>query len=445
MALKAQMDAARAVVEKASVDQWELAGSEARTLTIAVKGGEVDKFQAAHTWGISIRVYVDGRPGFSYLMGGEGPALEHAVRQAIASAAAADVDEHFCLASPASDYPEVEVFDPALPAEPTEAKLARAKTLLAAAKDYDPKVKHVHPAQVSEAEAEFVLQNSAGLDISRKSTRVSASAVAIAADGDEQEMDGEGDSARFLADLDEAWVGREAARRAVDSLAGGPVPDGRYPVILENRVAAEFLELLASSLQGDNLFKGRSLLAGRQGEQAMSPLITIIDDGLYPRGLGTASFDGEGTPSMAKTLVDQGVVKGFVYDLAWAARANQASTGNSVRGSLKAPPVVGMSNLYLEQGQGTLADLASQMNNGLIITDVMGMHTADPVSGEFSLGAAGRLVESGRIAGPVKSIAIAGSLLEMFNHISAVGGDLRFFGSLGCPSLLVSGLSVSGG
>lgn len=445
MSLSTEMDQARALLEKAGVDQWELAGSEARTLTVAVRDGEVDKFQAAHASGLSIRVYKDGRPGFAYLMGGEGASFPKAVDQAVNSARAADVDEHFLLAAPGAHYAEVKVYDPSLAAEPTEAKLERANLLLTSAKEYDSRVTHVHPAQVGEAEVAFRLVNSLGLDLTRRSTRVSASAVAIAADGEQREMEYEGDSARFLSELDPAWVGREAARRAVESLGGKPVPDGRYPVIMENRVAGEFLELLASSLMGDNLVKGRSLLANLEGKQALSPIIKVIDDGLRPHGLATAPFDGEGTAKSAKELIAGGVVQGFLFDLAWASRAGRATTGNSVRGSLKAPPSVGMSNLYLEPGAGSLEDLAADMGRGLIIRDVMGIHTADPVSGEFSLGASGSLVEGGRVARPVKSIAIAGQLVDMFSSVDAVGGDLRFFGSLGTPSLLISGLSVSGG
>ncbi len=445
MELLAQMDQARDLLQKAGVDGWELAASESRTLTIAVRDGEVDKFQAAHGQGLSVRVYQDGRPGFAYVMGPQDDSLARAVDQAVAAAAAADQDEHFALAEPGGSYAEVDVFDPALAAESTADKLARANGLLQAAKDYDPRVTHVHPAQVSEAESWFYLLNSRGLDLSRRATRVSASAVAIAAEGDHQEMEGESDSRRFLAELDVAWVGRQAARRAVACLGGAPVPDGRYSVILENRVAAEFLELLAQSLMGDNLVKGRSLLEPYQGKTGASDLVTIIDDGLYPRGLATAAFDGEGTPTAAKTLVDQGVVRGFLFDLAWASRAGSRSTGNSLRSSLKLPPGVGMTNLYLQPGQGGLDELAAGLDRGLVVTEVMGMHTADPVSGEFSLGASGHLVEAGRVTRPVKSIALAGNLLDLFKSVEAIGGDLRFFGSLGCPSLLVSALSVSGG
>jgi PmbA protein len=239
-------------------------------------------------------------------------------------------------------------------------------------------------------------------------------------------------------------MGRLAGTRAAGLLGGQPVADGKYNVVLESEVAAQFLGVLASSLKGDNLVKGRSLLAKQQGRQALSAEMTIIDDGLYPRGLGTRAFDGEGQVQQTTPLVEAGVVMGFVFDLMWGARAGKSSTGNSVRSSLLAPPSVGFTNLYIKPGKASLADLLSEMDRGLVITEVMGVHTADPVSGEFSLGAAGHLVEGGRITRPVKSIAVAGQVVEMFNAVKTVGSDLRFHGSTGAPSLLLEGLSVSG-
>jgi PmbA protein len=222
------------------------------------------------------------------------------------------------------------------------------------------------------------------------------------------------------------------------------VADGRYTVVLEPHVAADFLELLAASLLGDNLAKGRSLLASHLDKQVVSPLVSIIDDGLMPRGLGSAAFDDEGTPQSRKALVSEGVVRGFVFDRLWGARRGQASTGNAVRPSLKAPPGVGFTNLFLQPGSHSPSQLCGQMGRGLIISEIMGGHTADPVSGQFSFGAAGHLVENGQVVRPVKSIALAGQVLEFFAAVRGVGSDLTFYGKTGAPSLMVEGLSVSG-
>lgn len=444
MDLERQMDQAQALLEKSGADQWEILATRSQSLSIGVKGQEVDKFLEADSQGLALRLLRAGRLGFSYVLGGGPQGLESAVAQALASAAAADPEPSLSLAGPAPMPAAPQVFDPALEALPLEAKVEIARRLARAAKEVDPRVTHVHPAEFGQDTTLVLLRTSGGLQLSQNYTRVAVTANAMASQDGQQEEAWEGDSRRYLSDLDVEAVGRAAGSKAVALLGAGPVPDGRYDVILQNQVAADFLELLASSLLGDNVVKGRSLLASRRGQQICSPLVSIIDDGLYPRGLGSASFDDEGTPQSRKPLIQAGVLEGFVFDRLWGARHGAASTGNSVRASLKSPPGVGFSNLYLEPGTLSPDQLAQDMERGLIISEVLGGHTADPVSGQFSFGAAGHLVENGRVTRAVKSIAMAGQVLEMFGAIQALGSDLRFFGRVGAPSLLVRGLSISG-
>ncbi len=445
MDMERLIDQARLLLDKSGAGQWEVMAARADGLNIGVRGEQVDKFQQSSSLGLAVRLVKDDRLGFSFAMGQEAQGVARAVEEALASAQAADPEPALSLAGPVpAPEGDLDLFDDSLAAEPLEAKIQRAREVAAAAKASDPRVRHVHPAEVSETRAEVMLATSLGLTQRHRATRVSAMANALAEEGGVQEEGWEARSRRFWSDLDLAEVGRTAGRKAADFLGAGPVADGRYEVILTSEVAADFLDLLASSLQGDNLVKGRSLLAGRLGERVASPLVSVIDDGLLPRGLGSAPFDDEGTPQANKALVEGGVLKGFVFDRLWGARQGLASTGNAVRPSLKAPPSVGFTNLYLKPGQGSLTDLASGLKRGLVISVILGGHTADPVSGQFSFGAAGHLIEDGRLTRPVKSIALAGQVLDLFSAVQKVGGDLCFHGRTGAPSVLVSGLSVSG-
>jgi PmbA protein len=409
-----------------------------------MRGAEVDKFVEAESLGLALRVVTEGRLGFSFALGGGEDGVERGVEDALAAALAADPQEGLTLAGVAPLPPAPQVFDPALGREPLEAKVERARRVVAAAKAVDPRVVHVHPAEYGEADDLVVLRTSHGLEVEQRSTQVSVMANAMASQDGQQEESWDGDSRRFLEDLRVEEVGRAAGEKAVALLGAAPVPDGRYDILLRNEVAADFLELLATSLLGDNVAKGRSLLANRLDQSICSPLVDIIDDGLYPRGLGSAAFDDEGTPCSRKTLVQAGVLKGFVTDRLWGARLGLPSTGNAVRASLKSPPGVGFGNLFLQPGQGDLEELARRMDRGLIIGGILGGHTADPVTGEFSFGADGLLVEGGRAVRAVKSIAMAGQVLELFQAVRAVGADLRFFGRVGSPSILVEGISISG-
>jgi PmbA protein len=216
-------------------------------------------------------------------------------------------------------------------------------------------------------------------------------------------------------------------------------------------VASEFLSLLAHSFLADQIQKGKSSLKGKQGERFFSPCLTIVDDGTYPKGISSSPIDGEGMPSQRTSLVVQGEVAGYLYDRYWANRENLSSsksrirsTGNSRRHGIKSPPGVGVSNFFIERGDGTFPKLVENLFTGLVVEEVMGLHTVDPISGDFSLGCSGDWIDKGEKVHPVKSVAIAGNLFELFRRVIMVGEDLRFFGGVGSPSLLIKELVISG-
>lgn len=443
--LRGEVDRTRKALEKSGADQWEIIASKSRSVTVGVREGEVDKHQASESLGLAVRVIKDQRPGFSYIYGAENAGdIDAAVELALASCRAADPEPG--LSFPDTDPPEIllETYDPAVARDNVANMIRRAERLASAALGADKRIVHVHPAEVSSLVSRMLLCNSHGLEKCDAATRVSAGAAAMASEDGEQEMGWESRSACFLEDIDERAIGLEAGQKAAAYLGAKPVGDGLYDVVFTRDVATEFLDILADGLLGDNVAKGRSLLAGKEGYQLISPLISIVDDGLIPRGLGSAPFDDEGTAQGQTTLFENGLLKDYVYDRLWGARAGKASTGNAVRPSLKAPPGVGFTNLHIVAGQGNQDDLVKRMGNGLIISYILGAHTADPVSGEFSLGASGHLVQKGKIVRPVKSIAIAGQILELFKSVEAVGEDLQMFGRSGSPTLLVKDISISG-
>ncbi len=443
--LRGEVDRARIALEKSGAEQWEIMASKSKSVTVGVREGEVDKHQASESLGLAIRLVKDHRPGFSYIYGAENERdIISAVEQALASSRAADPEP--ALTFPETAPPEIllETYDPEVARDNVANMIRRAERLASAALSADKRVVHVHPAEVSSLVSRVFLCNSHGLELCDAATRVSAGAAAVASYDGEQEMGWESRSACFLEDIDERAIGIEAGQKAAAYLGAKPVQDGLYNVVFTRDVAAEFLDILADGLMGDNVAKGRSLLAGKIGHKLVSPLVTIVDDGLMPRGLGSAPFDDEGTAQSRTVLFEQGILRGYVYDRLWAGRTGTLSTGNAVRPSLKGPPGVGFTNLHIAPGGGDQNSLVEQMSNGLIISYILGAHTADPVTGEFSLGASGHLVQKGRIVRPVKSIAIAGQILDLFNKVEAVGADLRMFGRSGSPTVLVKDVSVSG-
>jgi PmbA protein len=300
---------------------------------------------------------------------------------------------------------------------------------------FDPKrVKRVGKATYEDAERAALLVNSEGVEVDFTSSIFTGGVLAVAEEGTESEMGWDFDFHHSFAGLDVAQIGREAARKAAEN----------YPALIKNHVACELLSILAPSFTVENVRKGKSLFSNGLGSRPFSSQVTIHDDGLHPQGMGTSPFDGEGVESQKTPVAVSGRITGFLYDFYWASREGGRSTGNSTREGMKAPPSLGISNLYIERGDRPLTDLLGDIHNGIVIEEVMGIHTANPISGHFSLGAAGSWVERGRPVHPVKGIAISGNILDLFKNIEEVGADFRFGGRFGSPSLRVGKLAVSG-
>jgi len=351
-----------------------------------------------------------------------------------------------------SSPPHLPIFDGTFQQVSEKAKIEKAILLEEVARSVDTgRIKKVRKAAYEEVLSRRALVNSNGLEVSYASTLASVSVTAVAEESGESEMGWDFDYSHFTNDLDVEKVGREAGRKALERLGGKSIPSGVFPVLLRNQVASEFLSLLAHSFLAEQIQKGKSHLKGKRGERFLSPLVSMVDDGLYPKGIATSPIDGEGVPSQRTLLVTQGEISKFLYDRYWANRENISSsglrvesTGNSQRSSIKSPPGVGISNLFIEPGKDAFSKLIEGLYQGLVIEEVMGLHTVDPITGDFSLGCSGNWIDKGEKVYPVKSIAVAGNLFQLFRNVIGLGEDLRFFGRAGSPSLMVEGLEISG-
>jgi PmbA protein len=261
-------------------------------------------------------------------------------------------------------------------------------------------------------------------------------------DGDSQ-MGGDFGYSNYLDNLDIQGIATRAATFATELLGAKAAPTMQCPAILRNSVVAELIDFLSSSFSAEQIDKDLSMLAGKQGSRLFSEHVTLIDDGLLAGGYATLPFDGEGTPSKRNLLVDGGIITGALYDLYYARKLGVDPTGSANRG-IKSPPSIGFSNLFMQTGRHTPQQLLDGIRKGILITDLMGVHTANPVTGDFSLGASGILIEDGKLTQPVRGFAVAGNVLELFRKMSDISNDLRFFGNVGSPSARVTDLSIGG-
>ncbi len=245
-------------------------------------------------------------------------------------------------------------------------------------------------------------------------------------------------------ELDCRGVATEAAEAAVGRLNAGSLETGRYPAVLHKSVVAALLGILAPSFLGDAVQKHKSHLAGKLTKKVYAPLVTIVDDGCLPGGIASSPFDGEGHASQRTVLVDQGVLQNYLYDTSSGLIDKRESTGNSIRHNFKEAPRPGTRNLYIEAGTAGAEDLNAGITDGVAIHDVIGMHTANPITGDFSVGASGYRICNGQRAEAVRGFAISGNLHHIFASVALVGSDLKFYGPVGAPSIRISELAVGG-
>lgn len=427
-----------------SLDGWEIMAGASRNLSIEVKEQKVDTFRCSAPVGVGVRLLKGEGLGFSYSTSLEKADLERMIDNALVGAESQTPDRFNGLPLQ-QEFPVIDgMFDPALDLVSEEEKIDRAMRLESLTLAADPRLKRVRKSSYAESAYGVAIRNSFGVAGEYRGTSVSSSIAVLAEESGDSQMGWDFGFSNRFAGVDPARIAAAAAVKATALLGATTIPSMRCPALLDNHVAGEILGVISSAFLAENVQKGKSLLAGKTGASIFSPKLCIRDDGTLAEGMATSPFDGEGVPSRNNLLVENGVLLGFLYDSYCGRKDGCSSTGNAARSGVKGLPHMGVTNFFVENGATPADDLLRSISRGLLLTDVIGMHTANPISGDFSVGASGFLVENGRIVRPIKGIAISGNILDLFGAVEAVGNDLRFYGSVGSPSLLIKQMDVSG-
>ncbi|MDZ7679093.1 MAG: TldD/PmbA family protein [Acidimicrobiales bacterium] len=427
-------------------EQVEVTIGRGRRTGVRVHGGEVESFTSATSLGVGVRVISDHREGFAHAGSHDLDVLDETLADARDNAGFATPDEHAGLVEPDGVEPvPIDHWHPELLAYRDEDKIARTLELERRVLAGDARMQSVRSASWSDGAAEFALASSRGLGLSTRTTSCSLSISAIAGDGDDTATGSGVDAARVPGDLDDDQVVADAVERATELLGGKPVESRRVTLLLEPRLAASLLGIVARTLTGDVVLKGRSPFADRAGEEIAPASLTLVDDPTDTRSIGADSHDGEGLATRRNVLIDRGVLAGFLYDGTTGRRAGRASTASAVRGS-RSLPSPGLQLMVIEPGSGDHDELLAGIDEGFALRSMNGLHSGvNPVSGDFSVGAEGRMIRGGALAEPVREVTIAGSLQRMLLDILAVGGDLTWLpGGTGMTSLVIGGVSLGG-
>jgi PmbA protein len=293
-----------------------------------------------------------------------------------------------------------------------------------------------------ETRSERALVNSRGVAVADTHTEVSFGAEVLGAFRGDAETVWGGTSARSWAGLRVGSVVDDLLERLSAALGGRPLPSGRWPVVFAPRVGVDFLDLLAQAVSAEAVQRGRSCLGRSLGKTMAASSVAVVDDGRRPGGLASAGWDDEGHPTQRTPVITGGRLRGLLHTTETARRGRTVSTGNAVRaGGVPAP---GPSNFFMEPGAVPRADLLKAAGRAFWVWDVIGMHTADPASGDFSVGASGAWVEKGRVRRGVRGVTLAGNLKGVLSGVTAVADDLTWLGSFGAPTFLVKGLTLGG-
>ncbi|NTW05092.1 MAG: TldD/PmbA family protein [Peptococcaceae bacterium] len=437
----------RAVIEHADgmgADMAEAYISNNRELNIEVRDNKVETMKLADEGGLGIRVMKGNRTGFAYTSDLSEKKIAKAVEAALVNAKSTSQDPFRILPGASTAYPSLDLFDPRIGDTSVEEKIILAKNIEQSARDYDSRVKIVETSSYLEAEVETVIVNSNGLELFHHGTYCGIYIALVAVQDDDSQTGFAINYGLKYSELNPYQTGQEAAERAVRMLGARTISSQKIAVLLEPYVATGFLELIAPSLTAEAVQKGRSLFIGKTGQDIAAKKINIIDDGKLPGGIASSPFDGEGVATGRTELVTDGVLKGFLYNSYTGLKDGVKSTGNGVRSSFKSTPEVGITNLFIEKGERDPKQIIAGIKKGLYITEVLGMHTANPISGDFSLGVSGLMIENGEITYPVRGVALAGNIIDMMKNVKDIGNDLTFFGGMGAPTILIDEMMISG-
>jgi PmbA protein len=433
-ALENHVGDALRLASRAGASAAEVAAHSSQGLSVNVRLGEVETLEHMQDRGISVTVFMGHRKGSASSADLRAQSIEDCVRHAVDIARFTQEDSCNGLADPgllARTFPDLDLWHPV--ALDAEAAIARALRCENAGRS-DERIRNSEGAAFDAGLGLAVYGNSHGFVGRSAGTQYGQSCVLLAGEGDGMQRDYSFDGRRRLGDLEAPEeTGREAARRTVRRLGARRLKTGQMPVLLAPEVAKSLLGHLVGAISGSALYRNASFLRDQAGQQLFPGWVNLEERPHLPRGAHSAAFDGEGVATRRRHVIEAGILTGYVLSSYSARRLGLDTTGNAG----------GVRNLRLEPGGSDSSDLAHDMRNGFLVTEVMGQGV-NLVTGDYSRGASGFRIEDGAIAYPVEEVTIAGNLRDMFGNIAAAGSDLDTRGNIHCGHVLISTMMVAG-
>lgn len=424
--------------QKEGADEVEIYCIKGKSISIDIHRDVIDLAKESLISGIGIRAIVKGAVGFSST--NDVYRIKEASILAVRSAQVRGSDPQWPGLPQKKKQPAVKgIFDKKIADIEIESCIDYTSELINGAKSI-PGIIPTSGHFVCGNSTKFIL-NSNGIEIQEEDTIVSASMDVITRD-EPLSTASEFDMSRKL-DVDFYQLGEKASSLALRSHHGITTKTRDCTVLLEPMAIADLLEnTIATSVNADNVQKGRSSLIGKMNTSIASDQLSLIDDGIFAGGLGTSACDEEGTPSKRTPVIKDGILSSFIYDCYSAGKENRESTGNAVRASYTSTPSIGIRNLIIEHPS---SDIIGETMDGVIVNTIIGAHTANPISGDFSVEARNSFeISNGQIASPIRSMMISGNIFELLKNIDGIGKDVRKVGNVITPTVKVAHMKVIG-
>jgi PmbA protein len=365
-------------------------------------------------------------------------------RQAWELSALGDEDPWIRQASPEGTDDLPSRFDARAEALTPKDRINRALMLEESARNASSKICAVRNSTWADGSGASLLLTDKGVRTPNIASTCSASIELAAEWNNDRQAAYHWDIGRHPESVDIESIGREAAKKAETKLNPQQLPAGKYAVVLHPEVTVDLLGIITSMLSAESVLRGRSLFADKLGQIIASPSLTLTDDGQMPDGLGSEPWDGEGIPTKRNILIQDGILVTYLHNLRTAAEMDTTATANASRSTTGNPGITTF-NLFPKVGSKTPETIIAQLQNGVMITEIMGLHTINPVSGDMSVGASGIRIRNGSLEESVDRMTFAGNLRDLMLNIVEVGSDLRWYGSSAGLTILLEEMTLGGG
>lgn len=414
-------------------------------LAISVFDGAIDKNTMSNTKGFSIRGIYNGKMAY---VTSENPDedIDFIINNLKENAKVLTTDEEFEIYAGSRDYQVIEKEYSDFYLINPKVKVDMLKQLEKSVKEKDSRIIHVPYCRYSEVDVTTEIVNSKGLNLSNTNRFAFIMVGAVAREGTDQKSAYEFQIVNKFEDFNIEKLADDVVKKVTSLLGAEPVVTKSYPIIFENKVMTDILQAFQFVFSGEAALKKMTLLLGKENEQIMSDKVTIVDDPFHSDAVIVSPFDDEGVACYKKDVVSNGVFKTFLHNLKTARFFKTTSTGNGFKAGLGGYTGVRGTNLIIQPGTTTLEEMIQDTKEGLLITDVAGLHSGvDPTSGNFSVQATGFLIEGGKIVRPVNLIVVSGNFLKMMSDVEVIGSDLDLsYQGVGAPSIKIASLNVSG-